>query len=65
MPSSVEIRTADLDVIEDDGLLFHRGRADGAIMRGGFKVLPETIVTALHEHEAISAGVSSAFPTSG
>ena len=49
------IRTADLAVIDEDGFLFHRGRADGAIMRGGFKVLPETIVTALLEHEAISA----------
>jgi acyl-CoA synthetase (AMP-forming)/AMP-acid ligase II len=49
------IRTADLAVIDEDGFLFHRGRADGAIMRGGFKVLPETIVTALLEHEAVSA----------
>jgi acyl-coenzyme A synthetase/AMP-(fatty) acid ligase len=49
------IRTADLAVIDADGFLFHRGRADGAIMRGGFKVLPETIVTALLQHEAVSA----------
>jgi acyl-coenzyme A synthetase/AMP-(fatty) acid ligase len=49
------IRTADLAVIDTDGFLFHRGRADGAIMRGGFKVLPETIVTALLRHEAVAA----------
>jgi acyl-coenzyme A synthetase/AMP-(fatty) acid ligase len=49
------IRTADLAVIDTDGFLFHRGRADGAIMRGGFKVLPETIVTALLQHHAVSA----------
>ena len=49
------IRTADLAVIDKDGFLFHRGRADGAIMRGGFKVLPETIVSALLQHEAVSA----------
>jgi acyl-coenzyme A synthetase/AMP-(fatty) acid ligase len=49
------IRTADLAVIDMDGFLFHRGRADGAITRGGFKVLPETIVTALLQHEAVSA----------
>ena len=35
--------------------MFHRGRADGAIMRGGFKILPETIERALLLHDAISA----------
>jgi acyl-CoA synthetase (AMP-forming)/AMP-acid ligase II len=49
------IRTADLAVIDDDGFLFHKGRADGAILRGGFKVLPETIETALLEHSAVAA----------
>jgi len=49
------IRTSDLAVIDGDGFLFHRGRADGAIMRGGFKVLPETIERALLLHPAISA----------
>lgn len=37
------IRTSDIGLIDADGFLFHRGRADGAIMRGGFKLLPETI----------------------
>lgn len=49
------IRTSDLAVIDADGFLYHRGRADGAIMRGGFKVLPETIERALLLHPAISA----------
>jgi long-chain acyl-CoA synthetase len=49
------IRTSDIAVIDADGFLFHRGRADGAIMRGGFKVLPETIERALLLHPAISA----------
>jgi len=49
------IRTADVAVIDEDGFLFHRGRADGAIMRGGFKLLPETIERALVLHDAISA----------
>ena len=49
------IRTSDIAVLDDDGFLFHRGRADGAIMRGGFKVLPETIEAALMLHQAISA----------
>lgn len=49
------IRTSDLAVIDADGFLFHRGRADGAIMRGGFKVLPETIEAVLSLHPAVSA----------
>jgi acyl-coenzyme A synthetase/AMP-(fatty) acid ligase len=49
------IRTSDLAMIDEDGFLFHRGRADGAIMRGGFKVLPETIERALMLHPAVSA----------
>ena len=49
------IRTSDIAVIDEDGFVFHRGRADGAIMRGGFKLLPETIERALLTHEAISA----------
>ena len=49
------IRTSDIAVIDADGFVFHRGRADGAIMRGGFKVLPETIERALLLHPAISA----------
>ena len=49
------IRTSDIAVIDADGFLFIRGRADGAIMRGGFKLLPETIERALLEHPAIGA----------
>lgn len=49
------IRTSDIALIDEDGFMFHRGRADGAIMRGGFKLLPETIERALLEHPAISA----------
>ena len=56
------IRTSDLGMIDEDGFVFHRGRADGAIMRGGFKVLPETIEAALKKHpmvsEAMVVGVS-------
>ena len=33
--------------------MFHQGRNDGAIVRGGFKVLPETIRTALRAHPAV------------
>lgn len=49
------IRTSDLAAIDADGFLWLRGRADGAIMRGGFKLLPETIESALMLHSAITA----------
>ena len=49
------IRTTDIALIDEDGFVFHRARADGAIMRGGFKILPETIERALLLHPAISA----------
>lgn len=49
------IRTSDIALIDEDGFMFHRGRADGAIMRGGFKLLPEAIERALMEHPAVSA----------
>lgn len=49
------IRTSDIAMIDADGFLYHRGRSDGAIMRGGFKVLPETIERALLLHPDISA----------
>jgi len=42
-------------VIDADGFLFHRGRADGAIVRGGFKLLPETIERALLLHPSVSS----------
>ena len=48
------IRTSDIAVIDGDGFLFLRGRADGAIMRGGFKILPETIERALLQHPGVA-----------
>jgi acyl-CoA synthetase (AMP-forming)/AMP-acid ligase II len=48
------VRTTDLAAIDPDGFVFHRGRADGAIARGGFKILPETVVETLRRHEGVS-----------
>lgn len=56
------IRTSDIGLIDDDGFLFICGRADGAIMRGGFKVLPETIEKTLLQHPAIAAVSVVAIP---
>ncbi len=49
------IRTSDVAMIDADGFVFLRGRSDGAIMRGGFKILPETIEKALLLHPAVAA----------
>jgi acyl-coenzyme A synthetase/AMP-(fatty) acid ligase len=49
------IVTADLGLIDEDGFLFLHGRDDGAIMRGGFKIVPETVEQALLRHPAIAA----------
>jgi long-chain acyl-CoA synthetase len=42
-----------LALIDEDGFVFHKGRGDGVILRGGFKILPEKIDEALREHPAI------------
>ena len=37
------IRTTDLASVDADGFLYIHGRSDEAIIRGGFKVLPEKL----------------------
>jgi acyl-coenzyme A synthetase/AMP-(fatty) acid ligase len=49
------IRTSDEGLIDEDGFVFIRGRADGAIIRGGFKLLPDEIERGLNLHPAVSA----------
>jgi long-chain acyl-CoA synthetase len=56
------VRTTDLAVIDADGFLYIRGRTDGAINRGGFKINPEVVRTALLEHPAIADAVVTAIP---
>ena len=47
------LRTTDLAVLDDENFLWIKGRADSAIIRGGFKVHPEDIVKALEAHPAV------------
>jgi acyl-coenzyme A synthetase/AMP-(fatty) acid ligase len=47
------IRTTDLALIDEDGFVFHHGRGDGAIFRGGFKIIPESVADVLRQHPAI------------
>ncbi|MDL9938073.1 AMP-binding protein [Gordonia sp. ABSL1-1] len=47
------VRTSDLAHIDTDGFLYIDGRADDAILRGGFKVQPEVVANALREHDSV------------
>ncbi|MGE0383356.1 MAG: class I adenylate-forming enzyme family protein [Gammaproteobacteria bacterium] len=56
------IRTTDLARIDGDGFLYVTGRADRAINRGGFKVLPDVVVDALERHPAVREACVVAMP---
>jgi acyl-CoA synthetase (AMP-forming)/AMP-acid ligase II len=47
------LRTTDRAILDADRFLFIRGRADNAIIRGGFKVHPDDIVRVLSDHPAV------------
>jgi long-chain acyl-CoA synthetase len=47
------IRTTDLGYLDNDGFLFITGRADNAINRGGYKIVPDEVVEALLRHPAV------------
>lgn len=52
--SSDWILTTDLAVIDSDGFLFLQGRTDNMIIRGGFKISPDSIAAVLRAHPAVS-----------
>lgn len=47
------VRTTDLAVIDEDGFLYIKGRHDGAIVRGGFKILPDDVLKVIQSHPAV------------
>jgi len=53
-PSADWLRTTDMARIDADGFLWIVGRADQAIIRGGFKVLPDDVRAALEGHPAVA-----------
>ncbi len=53
-PSAEWMRTTDMARIDADGFVWIVGRADQAIIRGGFKVMPDDVRTALETHPAIA-----------
>ena len=48
------VRTTDFASLDADGFLWLHGRADGAINRGGSKVVPETVAQVLRQHPAVA-----------
>jgi long-chain acyl-CoA synthetase len=56
------ITTSDLAHLDADGFLYVDGRADDVIVRGGFKVAPETVVRALRTHPAVADAAVAPVP---
>ena len=54
--------TSDLGRVDEDGFLFITGRADDAILRGGFKVQPGTVQKALESHPSVRAAAVAGLP---
>jgi long-chain acyl-CoA synthetase len=61
-PDAGWVRTTDLAHLDADGFLFIEGRADAAIIRGGFKVLPGEVERVLEEHPAVRAAAVVGLP---
>jgi acyl-coenzyme A synthetase/AMP-(fatty) acid ligase len=47
------IRTTDIGSMDADDFVWLHGRGDGAINRGGFKVIPDTVAACLRRHPAV------------
>jgi long-chain acyl-CoA synthetase len=47
------LRTTDRAVLDADRFLYIKGRADNAIIRGGFKIHPDDVVRAINDHPAV------------
>lgn len=58
------IRTTDVASVDSDGFITLHGRGDGAINRGGFKILPETVRAVLLTHPAVRDACVVAIPDS-
>jgi long-chain acyl-CoA synthetase len=61
-PAAKWMRTTDLARIDADGFLWIVGRADQAIIRGGFKVMPDDIRAALESHPAVAGAAVVGLP---
>jgi acyl-CoA synthetase (AMP-forming)/AMP-acid ligase II len=57
-------RTNDLAILDADRFLWIKGRHDGAIIRGGFKILPDDVVKAIELHPAVREAAVTGLPDS-
>lgn len=62
LPVEGWVRTTDLASIDDDGFLFIHGRADDAINRGGFKIVPSVIEETLRAHPSVRDAAAVGVP---
>jgi long-chain acyl-CoA synthetase len=56
------VTTSDLAHIDEDGFLYIDGRDDDVIVRGGFKIAPETVVRSLRRHQAVHDAAVAGLP---
>jgi acyl-coenzyme A synthetase/AMP-(fatty) acid ligase len=61
-PAESWLTTSDLAHIDSDGFFYIDGRADDVIVRGGFKVAPETVMRALRAHPAVADAAVAPVP---
>jgi acyl-CoA synthetase (AMP-forming)/AMP-acid ligase II len=56
------VRTNDIARMDTDGFLWIVGRADDAIIRGGFKIVPQTVEAVLRDHPAVTDAAVTGIP---
>jgi len=56
------VRTTDIARMDEDQFLWILGRADNAIIRGGFKVIPDDVVRTMEAHPAVLEASVVALP---
>ena len=56
------VRTTDLAKMDEEQFLWILGRADNAIIRGGFKIIPDDVVKAIESHPAVLEACVVALP---
>jgi acyl-coenzyme A synthetase/AMP-(fatty) acid ligase len=62
LPGESWVHTTDLASLDDDGFLFMHGRADEAINRGGFTIVPGVIEDMLRTHPAVLDAAAVGIP---
>jgi acyl-CoA synthetase (AMP-forming)/AMP-acid ligase II len=56
------VRTSDLACLDEDHFVWIKGRADDAIIRGGFKIQPEVVKRVLEEHPGVQEAAVAGLP---